>query len=923
MKATHFKMNSLDKLLWLSLTIIYSTYAVAEIDLETSQNSDQYIERIQVTGYAIKRTDYEGAQSITVINKQQLDSLGVTSAAELMTKLPVMQGYTTAGQSVGGGGGAIQSVSLRNLGRDYTLVLLNGKRMASANDGASVDITTIPFALIERVEILTEGASALYGSDAIAGVVNFILKDNLTSTHVSGRFEQPEDSGGEKSSITLTTGWGDKHQDGYNLTLAFSHNNQNDILASERDFASTGILEFDHNDQRYVAITGSSFPTSANAYLSFPEGSGMSNLSLNPYANQNGECEANSAPSGSVCSYDYAADLGIHPETSNTSVLMNGQFELNNNTEAYIQAGYSDSSFITIFAPQNAAISLPDLSLLSPYLTSEQQLNYQQAAVNARWRVHPAGSRSNELASTNYHWLLGVQGMLAKWDYDLSASYSSSSRETNIKDGYLYRAEFNQLIESGAIDIFAASGSATAEQTALIQQTEFSGNWETQDTSNLSIEGQVSAPIMSLGHDDLAFAVGFDYRETDFDKYNSPIHNEKVVMRGQTTEYDFGRETAGLFTEFYIPLLDNLTITTSARYDYIGDISGYVDRHLASGEKDQIKGLKSYSDSTYKIAIAYQPNDDWLLRLSHGTGFKAPSLKQIAEPRANNGDHTKESYTCPFSATDSYSAYCLEGQSQYPVVSQGNIYLESETSKQLSTGFVYSPNTGFSMSIDYWQIKMENQVSSVSESQAFKDAQNYRELFTIIDQQLTWIKASVNVGESKYSGVDARIELSQDISLGTLFTRLTGTVMLESEQLEANSTDSWNANLGEVGKNNAVSFRHQWQLTNSLQMDKTRLNLNLNYKGGYQDIEKSVCLASDYADCGHLVQLEVDSYITLDSSISYRANGNLSLAFGANNLFDEEPPLTLNSAGGWQRGYDSRYASAYGRSLFVSMGYDF
>lgn len=207
------------------------------------------VERITVTGSAIKRTDLEGALPITVISRADIDRSGVTNTAELVQQLPSMQGFTTSSDSVGGDGGGTQTASIHNLGEEYTLVLINGRRLAPADSGSSIDVSSIPISAIERVEVLTDGASALYGSDAIAGVVNFIMKENFQGFSVNARYDKPEEDGGSGYDVGFTTGFGDIDTDGFNVMLSYSHNDREQLKATDRDYASSGIIPFNNNDR--------------------------------------------------------------------------------------------------------------------------------------------------------------------------------------------------------------------------------------------------------------------------------------------------------------------------------------------------------------------------------------------------------------------------------------------------------------------------------------------------------------------------------------------------------------------------------------------------------------------------------------------------------------------------------------------------
>ncbi|WP_283102750.1 TonB-dependent receptor plug domain-containing protein [Shewanella abyssi] len=223
--------------------------------------------------------------------REDIDRSGVTNTADLLQQLPSMQGFTTSSDSVGGGGG-IQTASIHDLGEAYTLVLLNGRRLAPADSGSTIDVSSIPISAIERVEVLTDGASALYGSDAIAGVVNFIMKENFQGFNISARYDKPQETGGSGYDLGFTAGFGDIESDGFNVMLSYSHNEKEQLKAVDRDFASSGIISFNDNGRDLYFFNGSPNAIPANARVRYDTGvidpetgeSIVNGRTFNPYA---------------------------------------------------------------------------------------------------------------------------------------------------------------------------------------------------------------------------------------------------------------------------------------------------------------------------------------------------------------------------------------------------------------------------------------------------------------------------------------------------------------------------------------------------------------------------------------------------------------------------------------------------------------
>jgi iron complex outermembrane receptor protein len=893
---------------------------------------EESVERIEVTGSSIKRADMEGSLPITNISNEDIIRSGVTSVPDLMAQIPAMQGYTTASSSVGGGGGGTQTASLRDLGSAYTLVLLNGRRMASSGSGSSVDLISIPLAAIQRVEILTDGASALYGSDAIAGVVNFIMKSDFQGVNLHARYDRPEESGGKSANFSITGGYGDLASDGYNLMLSYSHDKQDQLKSSERDFAKTGILPFSYQGEDLIFQRTSSNAIPANAYLTFD---GLPARSMNPYREANGDqCAPKNAPGGTTCIYDFTETLEIFPESTRDNVFAQALFEINDEMEFYSTASWSKFEMIARIAPYpTGRFTLPldsqiVIDNVLPHLTDDEKANLTR--VSAAWRARPGGNRTTEWATETTNVTAGIRGDFGELSYDLSATYADSTREQNRITGFPLQDPFLALLSSGEVNIFDVPENLSDEANQAVAATMYSGNWETTDTSMKAIEGKASMPVFELPAGDVYIGFGFDYRQVEYTRTTSQANKDAVILfESPTPEFDLSRDTYGMFLEVVAPVFDGFELTGAIRYDNIGKVT---DARRASGSQNVNDDV---NDTTYKLSAAYRPNDDWLIRASIGTGFKAPSMREIAEPRIEFGV-TSSGYSCPFGSGDPLAAACRSEITQYDVFREGYAKLKPETSEQKSVGFVYSPTNSFSFNVDWWQVNLEDQVSQLTQNQIFGDPVTYRDLFTTKidpgtgDNVLAIIQSSVNIGESNNQGIDWGFDITNEFGSATLKTSFNGTYMIESESLRVGTEDQFDTSLGRFGDNNSVTFRNIVNIRNTLTHGDFAHALNVNYRSGYADQYHAggstrIRLASDINtryDGG--VQLNVPSYVTVNYSTQYFVNDEFKVGFGINNLFDKAPPLSLRSGGaGHQVGYDPRYTDVLGRTFYMTADYTF
>jgi len=886
--------------------------------------ADTLLEEIVVTGSAIKRADLDSSLPIQVITADQFDREGITNAGDLIENIPAMQGYTTESDSVGGSGGGIRTANLRAIGSQYTLSLLNGRRMAPADSGSSIDLSNIPLAAVEQVQILTDGASALYGSDAIAGVVNFILKDSVEETTVNLRSDRPVQSGGEHWNFDLVTGFGDLQDDGYSVVFSYGHERQDQLAAVDRDFAKSGFVFFKHDGQQLYFQNSSANAVPGNAYVYTPGfGSLLRNFNPNALAN-GGVCAAQTTPSGETCRFDYTSTLEVLPESTRDSASLNGKVNFSENLQGFATVLASQYQMIARIAPYpTGEISLPlDSQLVMdevyPYLTAAELS--QVGEVTGAWRAAPAGNRTTEYQIDSLNLTFGLEGSAGSFDYAAAATLATTEIDQNYLTGWLLLDEFVTAASSGAFNIFAAQDDFTDADMAALEPAIYHGDWDLTKNTMTAFDVKASRPLFSMGGGEAVLAGGIDMRNTKYDRSISDANeNELLLFLSKDTPYELRRKQFGVFTELLLPVTSEFETTLSLRYD---DISAVSDK-LNGGDID-----RGDSDTTYKISARWDASDAVALRGSYGTGFKAPSMREIGEPLSEFGV-TSGTFDCPFTAPDPLAQYCKPQEDQYDVYRQGYDGLTFETSTQYTFGAVFTPSDTFSMTVDYWNIQLEDLVERLTEQQIFQDAETYRDLFTTKtnlatgQEFLAIIQAAVNVGTRDQSGIDYAINKGFDLGWGQLDLGLQGTYMIESDSSLTGSS------LGRFGNDDGVVFRNVMNLLVTLYHGDFTHTLFTNYRSGYLDQPQTVEITGTGVPLGQGpeidVQLNVPAYTTTDYNLRYMLlEDRLGLTFGIANLFDAEPPLSLRVSGaGHQLGWDPRYTDAMGRSFYLQARYSF
>ena len=941
-----------------------------------AQEDEEFIDEVTVTGSAIKRVDLNNALPIQVLDSEQIDRQGITNAGDLIEAVPAMQGFITESDSVGGGGGGIRTANLRGIGDQYTLTLLNGRRMAPADSGSSIDLSNIPIAAVDRVHILTDGASALYGSDAISGVVNFMLKDSVDTTTINIRSDQPETSGGEHWNADIVTGYGDLETNGFSFVASYSHERQDQLAARDRDFSKTGFLFFEHAGETMYFQNSSANAIPGNAYTYTPffdptwVSDGMGGFitgglyptgeirdGFNPNAFDNGgTCASQTTPDVATCRFDYTSTLEVLPESERDSLSFNGRVKFNDNLQGFATILASQYELTARIAPYptgevplyssriavldgngdrqrdpitNEIISIanPDpipqlvLDEVFPHLTAAQIADLGE--VTGTWRAVPASNRTTEYLIDSTNITLGLEGNTSNMDYAVGVTHAITETEQNYPTGWLLRDDFVAAASSAAFNIFAAQEDFTDADQAALDPTIYHGPWDNIKNTMTAFDVVGSMPIFEIGGGDVVLAAGADYRTTNYERTISPANEAEILLfLSKDTAYELDRNQYGVFAEVLFPFTDTFEATVSVRFD---DISAVSDDLNGTGDVDA-----GDSDTTYKVSGLWSISDMVALRASYGTGFKAPSMREIGEPISEFGV-TSGTFICPFSAPDPLAVFCRNSATgdQYDVFRQGSPTLSFETSTSYTAGVVLTPTDNFDMTVDYWNIELEDLVQRLTEQQIFDGADQYRHLFTTKtnlatgQEFLAIIQSAVNAGTRDNSGIDYALNQRFEMGFGDLDLGLQGTYMLESLSSLTGSS------LGRFGNDDGVVFRNVINLIATLYHGNFTHTLFANYRSGYTDQTQTVEITGTGVPLGQGpttdVTLEVDSYTVTNYQLRWMTlDDHLGLSFGISNLLDEEPPLSLRTSGaGHQVGWDPRFTDAMGRTYFLQAQYAF
>jgi iron complex outermembrane receptor protein len=549
-----------------------------------AQSTDQ---RVEITGSRIKRVDVEGSLPVTTISRTELDASGATTVAEFMRAIP----YVTAGNFRPQGGSSAQSlaeVDLRALGADRTLVLIDGRRAAKGPMiGDRADLNTIPMAMIERVEILTDGASAIYGSDAIAGVVNFITKKNFTGIEVMLGGHRPKVTGGDRNEGSVLFGaTGNKGR----MIGGASYTERKIVF--DRDTLFT--------QPRGASVYGNNYTTN----------DAMGNDQFNFTAIPGGCTEPNFYMVGASCRYDFTRVAADEAAVRNQSVFTRGDYQITDTWTGYMGAWVSRVSSFGRYAPTPGFVPISATSPNNPL---------PGQAVNLYHRFAAAGPRDNSTDNNYYNLNLGITGQL--FGFEVDGGYRrSDSKFYELGRNYIVRPLAQQYLNDGTYNVVNPSQNAPEVLNAIKATITRDARFKEEE-----LYGTASIGLFKLGGGSATLLVGAEYREeTFFDLYDSL--QEAGVIEGSAGNSSGGRRKVGAaYGEMLLPFSKALEVSLSARWEKYSDYG---------------------NDFSPKASVRFKPMSNLALRASAGKGFRAPSLPVLTQKTTFSAEGVEDPASC-------------------------------------------------------------------------------------------------------------------------------------------------------------------------------------------------------------------------------------------------------------------------------------
>ncbi len=879
-------------------------------------HAQQKIDKIEVTGSSIKRIDGESALPITIITKEDLAKSGATNATDLLQGVAANAFGYNVSQGVGDSGQAgFAGVNLRGLGSESTLILLNGRRLANyALNGGAVDINSVPLSAVERVEILRDGASAIYGTDALGGVVNFILKKDYTGIEGSYYKTKIDKGGAETEKYTLTVGYGDLSKQRFNLLASFDQEKTEALPARKREFAKTGIRP----DLGFAKTSGNTVP----ANFTF---SGNTLGALNTTAAQGcvpgiGTYQVNPAtgaaqPTRLNCRYDFTQNLDIFPPSDRKSAVVRGAFQLDADNQIFaeyiaVNTKFTFASSETPVADFNGQgyFNFPTTSKYYPTTVTLPGgvVVRPTGPITFNWRAQDAGRRTNVADSDAKRFVVGATGTLGGWDYNTAFTRATSDVTDTYVDGWLFASKLNAAINTGAINIFSATGQDAAGNAAL-QAAKILQPVRIASATTQSFDGKISKEIMQWGAGPVGAAFGLEFRKEKLDdkpdavQFNGDIQGGGGNYKGSTGT----RNVSALFTELNLPFAKNFEGTVALRYDKYNDVG---------------------NTTNPKFGFRWNPDKALLVRGSFNTGFRAPTLKDLyaADYNTNTAGNWDDPERCPGNKPiGPFVNEALECDAQLEQRQGGNKALKPEKTNQWTLGFILEPTNFVSLGFDFWGINRKDTISSLSDKTLFGSYAKYKAAGFFprtncakygtptpagLPCPLDYVEAKTqNLGETKTAGIDFSFNFRFPKSdLGTFKASFDGTYITKYDLQLEKGGDFFSNNGKYFNGQSIIRFRH------STAVDWSKGDLaahaSYNFTQGYEDYTPG---------------RRVANFETVDAQVTWTPKSflkGLQLTLGVKNLLDRDPPAS-NQEDTFQVGYDPRYSDPRGRIAYGKISY--
>ncbi|NVD70835.1 TonB-dependent receptor [Duganella sp. BJB1802] len=854
--------------------------------------------RVEITGSRIKRVDAETASAVQVITAEQIARSGAATVSDVLRDLPA--GNTGAYTSEGTPGQAFGSagISLRGLGAGSTLTLINGRRVAPFGFGSAsfVDTNSIPVDAVERIEVLLDGASAIYGADAIGGVINIILRKNYEglALKVSGGTSAYHD--GNTGDIGLTYGKGTLAQDGYNWLLSLSHRDTSPVLVNARPRTR------DSDFRRYgLADRRSSF--SSNAYTA-------SGTTGGSFLGIIGDCPAlvdAGSPLNGRCVNDNTSAVTLQSKSQRDNVYSALTYDLGRGWEMFGDAALSRSrqaSSMYSYATNSYGAYTNDLvdkyglygnapgtTISYLLLPASHPQNKWGKTVGVRYVFNDVPTTIAS-ESRNMRGTLGARGTLGKWDVEAAAMFSRSLTDTRYH-GYIQdKVLINDVLDADGLvrNSFLLHNPGGNDAGLMARLYPELNNHADTSTSSVDVHG--NRELFTLPGGPLSIAVGAEYRHEKFDAMPDQLFTDGSIQLIGMTGANGSRSVTAAYGELSAPVLKTVELSLAARSDRYSDFG---------------------SAFTPKAGIKWSPLPQLALRSTYAEGFRAPSLPELHAGNTNGYTKVLDPKRCPV-----FTAGNDDCERYVAFTTGANPDIKAEKSKSLTVGFVAEPVPGWSLSVDAYHIKRRDELSTISASYLLENEAKFADRIVRNPvsgklDHLSLITANLSSTQTRGVDVDARGSFSVGewgrVSLSASYNRMNSYLSTDVPGNDPVDYVGYYLQPKNRGRAGVAWDRGPWDAS-----------VNWSYVGGYSVKSTPDTACSFQAANPQLC--DVHSWLTASAYIGYKGFRNLELSLSVQNLANKEAPMDASQLA-YLQGYGTSYHSQLGRYVQLTASYKF
>jgi len=943
-------------------------------------------ERVTITGSSIKRIAAEGALPLQVITRAELDKQGIVNAEQLIATLTfngngldnlASNADVVSGQARGNNGAS--SANLRGQGSSSTLILLNGRRVAAHGlNGGVVDLNQIPMAAVERVEILKDGASSVYGTDAVGGVINFILRNNFQGLRAAVSTDVTEAGGGDIHRASLAGGFGNLDTDGFNVVATLSMADAKVLNGRDRGFVNSfqptrGLSPdtrgapfatlFTVNTTLPNALTrpGGAGTPAANGtapliggvatnginVLDIPGGAGCaSQPDMGPYQEVLWSAGAG-ARFG--CAWDSGKSAVIQQPVKNTNLVTRGTLKLGSNHtligelllgKSESAKRFSENQITSAAVTANVTLTngtvvpspFRDLVYPSTGAGYDRVFNALVAAfpeleVNRgrgmafRWRCMDCGQREIETETDTSRYLLGLEGSLpfGGWEYRTAFSQAKSESKSTLGGGYHYMEGFANLLKTGVLNPFLLAGeSQTPAAMAALEGVSARGVvLYGGEYTTTQADFVATGPVFKLPAGEAMAAVGVDTR------------TEKYAFRGNN---DAGFSSISNWV-FNAPF-DNINALSGVKRDInavFGELSLPLLKSLEVTLSVRHDRYDDFGDTTNpKVSLRFQPLDSLALRAAYSTGFRVPTFNQMYNGRTESpytGAGVPDPLTCAARVVSTAPGCAAI---TFNTFFGGVRNLQPEESEMANIGLVWQPTANLSATLDLWDIVRDGTIQALGITGANGYIRNF-ELFQNrfirnADGAITQIDTSwINAGETETRGLELSLRGAFD-AVGARFTAgLDVSYLLKKRSRLVSGQPFGASEVGVFTRSSDLGIRWKHNAFVTYARGDWSATLRQRYSGKYAGYVPPGIANGAYLAAATEWDPVVKPYTLYDLGLQFTGIKNLTVTAGIKNLLDKDPPFanSYDTNTGAGSSWEPRVADPRGRSFQLGLAYQF